>query len=128
MENLNPYIDADPDIKHEYLLENILDSMEINGGLYEIFGEFTIATSFGPASLIGGKENWNYDSLRETAAENVYASVFGSDREDKMSLLYFIIENSGTKLVGWSKGEFYFDSEYFMNVLEKVSASCKSGC
>lgn len=121
LEDLNPYIDSDPQIKREEIFDNLLKALEIDGGLYEVFGEYSIATAYGPASAIGGAENWNYAALSKIASENGFESIFSSDWEDKTSLLNYLIEMSGTKLVDWGKGECYFNSEYFINLLQEVS-------
>ncbi len=121
LEDLNPYIDSDPEIRREDIFDNLLKAFEIDGGLYEIFGQYSFLTAYGPASLTGGPENRNYENLRRIAYSNGFGSAFGSDWEDKADLLIQLVEKSGTKLVDWSKGECYFESEYFMNLLREVS-------
>lgn len=65
LEDLNPYLDKDKEIKREDLVENALKTYEINGKLYSIMPNFGIMTLLGKVSDVGDGRTWTLDEMIE---------------------------------------------------------------
>ncbi|MCL2627935.1 MAG: extracellular solute-binding protein [Oscillospiraceae bacterium] len=63
LEDLYPFIDADPEISRDLLVEGALRAAEINGGLYQVFSNFSIHTILGNPSVLGTDTGWNMEEF-----------------------------------------------------------------
>ena len=119
LENLYPYIDRDEGMSRESFLPNVLSALEINNGLYELVPWFRVVTAMGYGPDLGPPENWTYDALNAVVTEKEnYKTLFNNDGTTRNGLLSNIVFSSGSKLVDWKKGDCYFDSDYFVDILE----------
>lgn len=127
LENLYPYIDNDPELSREDFIPGVMSAMEIDGGLYELVPSFSLVTTFASSRVLGDGAPLSYSGLNFMAANSErFDSVFDK-RHDRMWLLGNILDASGSKLVDWSKGECYFDSDYFRSLLETMKAMPEDG-
>ena len=120
LEDLYPYIDNDPELSRGDFFSGILQSLEINGGLYELVPEYSLLTTFASSKAVGAEENWTYKGLNALVEQSSYFESIFDERNDRMFLLGNIIDASGKKLIDWSAGECHFDSEYFKDLLETM--------
>ena len=65
LEDLWPYIENDPDLGRDGVLEAPLKAAEVDGGLYAAFGSVTIDTLVGTASQVGDRTSWTFQELQE---------------------------------------------------------------
>lgn len=122
LEDLYPYIDSDPELSREDFIPGVMSAMEIDGGLYELVPSFSLVTTFASSRALGDTTRLTYDDLNFMAANSKdFDSVFDKHR-GRIWLLGNILDASGSKLVDWSKGECYFDSDYFRSLLETMKA------
>lgn len=127
LEDLYPYIDSDPELSREDFIPGVMSAMEIDGGLYELVPSFSLVTTFASSRVLGDGAPLTYDDLNFMAANSEYFdSVFDKYR-GRMWLLGNILDASGSKLVDWTKGECYFDSDYFRSLLETMRAIPEEG-
>ena len=118
LEDLYPFLDADPELSREDLIPGVLSGMEIKGSLYEFVPQYTLVTTLASTNVVGTDEILDYPSLMQIVnTSDLYESVFDKSY-DRMFLLGNVVNASGKKLVDWDKGECYFDSAYFRNLLE----------
>lgn len=61
LEDLWPYIENDPDLGREAVLEAPLKAAEVNGGLYMLFERVEIFTLIGRESVVGARYSWTLD-------------------------------------------------------------------
>lgn len=118
LENLYPYIDADPELSREDFFSGYLRSLEISGGLYELVPEFSITTSFAYSKAVGDPTSWTYAQLNEVLSQSDYYETLFDNHYSRAFWLGNVIASSGDKLVNWETGECHFDSDYFKNILE----------
>lgn len=120
LEDLYPYLDADPELSREDFFPNFLAALEVNGGLFQAVPGFTVETLTGAASVVGETPGWTYDELNAALAKmpdgctplEPYIT-----RDDVLSaLLYADMDN----FVDWSSGKVNFDSDSFKQMLEFV--------
>ena len=125
VEDLYPYMDADPELNRSDLLEHVLQAFEENGKLYQTVGNFYVLTTAGLSSVVGDQIGWNMDQFHEAMsrlqAENPNCTVFERYTTQDLALtflLYLELEN----YVDWSNGECRFQSDGFVKLLEFVKS------
>lgn len=117
LEDLWPYIESDPELGRDAVLEAPLKAAEVNGGLYMLFKEFSVSTMIGPESLVGDQFGWTLEELMEAfAAMPEDSSILRYDavRDDVYSSL---ISPTLSRYVDWESGQCSFDSDEFRNLL-----------
>lgn len=122
LENLYPYIDSDPELTRVDFLTGLLSGLEINGGLYELTSDINFLTTFAAKSIVGENENWTYDNFNSIIEQDEFFESIFDPTYTRDDLLETILFASGDKLIDWSKGESYFTSDYFINVLEVLKS------
>ena len=68
LEDLWPYIENDPALGREGVLEAPLKAAEVDGGLYVLFDEVWINTLAGAESVVGDRMSWTLAELQEAFA------------------------------------------------------------
>lgn len=120
LEDLYPYIDNDPELARGDFIPGVMTSLEISGGLFEVVPAFSLVTTFAASSAVGSEANWTYDKLNAVIDSSDFFETVFDTHHDRMWLLGNIVDASGKKLVDWTRGECYFESDYFRNVLETL--------
>ena len=125
VEDLYPYMDADPELNRSDLLEHVIQAFEENGMLYQTVGNFYILTTAGLSRVVGDHIGWTMDefqeAMRRLQAENPNCTVFERYTTQDLALtflLYLELEN----YVDWSSGECGFQSDGFIKLLEFVKS------
>ncbi|MBR1496975.1 MAG: extracellular solute-binding protein [Oscillospiraceae bacterium] len=125
LEDLYPYIDSDPELSREDLMDKVLAAFERDGKLYRTINSFTILTAMGAPELVGDKPGWTVDefnaALAKLRAQNPEATAFNKTitRDD---FFQYILALDMDSFVNWSTGETHFDSEGFVKTLEFVNS------
>ena len=119
LENLYPYLDADPELSRESFYPNVLQAQEIRGGLYEVVTNYSLLTATGFASKVGSARSWD-ELLRLSESTDRCERLFTAESWSRMGFLQLLTDASGKKLVDWDSGECHFDSPYFISILEAV--------
>ncbi len=118
LEDLYPYLDSDKELKREDYFPNVLRALEVNGGLYQVTVGFNVATLIGAKSVVGDKPGWTYQDLQNALA----TMPEGCDPLDMYTtrgdLLRTLLETDLDHYVDWTKGECYFESQDFLDMLE----------
>lgn len=116
LENLWPYIDNDPELGRDALMTRVLDSMEMDGRLYQVCNSFTICTAYGLKSLMGDRTSIALDEVLElykTLPSGSAILGFNSTPQDTLLQLASL-----DRYVDWSAGTCRFDSGEFVELLE----------
>ena len=120
LEDLWPYIENDPDLGRDGVLEAPLKAAEVDGGLYAAFGSVTIDTLVGTASQVGDRTSWTFQELQDAFAampEGATIFEFDTSREEVASRLMLL---SMEDYVDWETGTCSFDSPGFRSMLEFI--------
>lgn len=115
--DLYPYLEKDAELSKDDLFENVLEAMEVNGGLYMANAGFGIFTAAGAVSVVGDEAGMTYGEYFEALErmpEGCEGFDVGYDRETALSMSVAL---EFPKLVNWSTGECRFDSEDFIDIL-----------
>ena len=121
LEDLWPYIENDPDLGRDGVLEAPLKAAEVNGGLYAAFGAVTVDTLLGTASQVGDRTSWTFQEIQdafEAMPEGATLLQFDASREMIAGILMHLsLEN----YVDQETGTCSFDSPGFRSMLEFAS-------
>lgn len=122
LEDLWPYIENDPDIGREAVVEAPLKAAEVNGGLYTVFDSVWLYTLVGAESVVGNRTSWTFEDLQEAFSTMPEESVILDNALNVPSMKYHLLESYiygfFDLFVDWETGQCFFDSQQFRNVLE----------
>lgn len=117
LEDLYPWIDADPDLSREDFLPNVLRAMERGGKLYQICSGFQISTLLGASSVVGEEPGWGFEELnRALASMPEGSSVFGPYYSREQVMQECVMADLGS-YVDWEKASCDFENEDFYALL-----------
>jgi len=115
--DLYPLIDLDPEINRNDFIESVLKTVEINGGLYQVFDSFGVNTIVGNPSVLGESTGWTIRELVSLLDKNTRARwPLGLQSKDDI-LRDFILMNIGS-FIDWSTGTAHFDRSDFVELLK----------
>lgn len=119
-EDLNPFLNEDPEVKRTDLLENVLDALEVNGGLYQIGPSINLMTVIGRKSDMAGIDgNWTMEDCMRIIDKNGgdYVRAFGSTNT-RQDLFNTAMRLCGNAFIDWEKQECYYNTDAFTSLLE----------
>ena len=118
LEDLYPWLDADAELSRDDFFENVLTSMEVGGGLFEVTPGFSVVTVMGASDVVGDTPGWSYEAFNAALASmpaGCTALGPGIDRNMFLEMCSYV--NMGDYL-DWGTGTCRFDSEDFQQLLE----------
>ncbi|MGN0431549.1 MAG: extracellular solute-binding protein [Lachnospiraceae bacterium] len=116
IEDLSPYLENSRIVKREDLFETVLEAYTVNDILCGIPSTFSVNTLAGRTSEVGEESGWTLEELMAYAKEYPEADVLPAT--DKLTILYYCMLFDFDSWVSWEKGECYFDTPEFKQVLE----------
>ena len=117
LEDLWPYIENDPELGREAVLEAPLKAAEVNGGLYMLFDGVEIFTLTGRASVVGERYSWTLDDIMEVYAAMPEDSTILRYNITRKECFYNLLCNSLERFIDRETGESTFDSEEFRTLV-----------
>ena len=117
LEDLWPYIENDPELGRDGVLEAPLKAAEVNGGLYMLFKEVSITTLIGPERIVGNRYGWTLEELMETFAAMPEESTILRYNATKKDIFYNLLCFSLERFVDEATGQCSFDCEEFRGIL-----------
>ncbi len=117
LEDLWPYIENDPELGRDGVLQAPMKAAEVNGGLYILFMEVRINTVMGPESIVGDRYSWTLEELFETFSAMQEGSTILRYNATKRDLFFDLLCSSISKYVNIDTGTCSFDSQDFRELL-----------
>ena len=118
LEELWPYIENDPDLGREGVLEAPLKAAEVNGGLYMLFGDVSVNTLIGSRDMFGDRWGWTMEEMKEAfAAMPPGATVLQFDAT-QYKVFRTLMSPMLDQYVDWEAGECHFDNDDFRGMVE----------
>ena len=117
IEDLNPYLDSDPELKRENYFESVLNAYSVDGKLYSIPDCFYVSTIIGKTADVGEEPGWTLDDLI-TLVESKPDDIEIFDYATREYILQMCLMFSFDEFVNWETGECNLDGEDFIKVLE----------
>ena len=118
LEDLWPYIENDPDLGRESVLEAPLKTAEVDGGLYMLFREFSINTLMGSKDMFGDKCGWTLEELKEAFAVMPPDSTVLRFDATQYKVFQTLLSPMLEQYVDWEAGECHFDNDDFRGMVE----------
>lgn len=117
LEDLWPYIEADPELGRDGVLVPPLKAAEVNGGLYMLFSDVSVTTMISPERIVGSRSGWTFAEMLETFSTMPEGSTilrYNATREDIFSMLCAPLLD---QYVDWETGQNSFDSQGFRDMM-----------
>ena len=116
IEDLWPWVDADPEIDRENFLPEVLRLLERDGKLYDLVPTYRLRLVCGSKEQFGDKESLSMEDLFALAEQYDTQQIFGcmNRREFWENVLCF----AGSDFVDYDALSCRFDSEEFIRLLE----------
>ena len=122
LENLWPYIENDPELGREGVLEAPLKAAEVDGGLYVVFDKVCIQTLVGAESIVGNRYSWTIEELLDAyASMSEGSTIMEMDMRRTQDVFRRLFYLSAEDYVDWNTGECFYDSEQFRSTLEFIN-------
>lgn len=117
LEDLTPYIEKDEEISKEDFIPSMYEAMQHDGKIYSVSSSATIMTLLARKSEVGEEQGWTFQEMKDyVSSQPESAKIFYSD--NKSDMLEDFMFGCSADFVNWDKGECYFDSQEFKDVLE----------
>ena len=118
LENLWPYIESDPVLGRDQLLEAPLKAAEVNGKLYIAFDSVVVYTMVGAERVVGNRTSWSLNDLQKAFSSMPENSTITEYTCDKYDMLQNMLPGCLDDYVDWETGQCFFDSDNFRKILE----------
>jgi len=118
LEDLYPFIDADPELSRSGLVEAVLRASEFDGNLYRIFPSFVVDTIIGHPSVVGPYEGWNMAEFREVLDANPQADMPMGSWLTKDQFIRAAMTINMDQFIDWESGRVHFDTGEYAQLLE----------
>jgi len=118
LEDLYPYLDSDPELSRDSLLESVLRASETNGKLYLINQTFTISTILGDPLVLGEYPGWNMEEFKAVLDANPQADIPFGPRFTKQDFLWVLLYMNLYEYIDISSGAADFDNVDFIELLK----------
>jgi ABC-type glycerol-3-phosphate transport system substrate-binding protein len=119
LEDMTPYFEKDADVSLDDLVPAVKNAIVNDGKVYIIAPTFELYTMVGKKSEVGEKSGWTYDEMKKYYDSKPDSQLFYSN--NKNDVLNNIMEGCVNDFVDWEKGECYFDSQDFKDILEMAN-------
>lgn len=114
--DLYPFLDADPGLKRDDFIENLLQAYEQNGKLYQTVSWLHLQCLVTKKSNLGKEHEWNLDVF-ETLLETYPKAAVYTDASST-SILKQFLRTIAVDLVDWEQKSCSFDSDVFGRMME----------
>lgn len=121
LEDLNPWLLQDEELKREDFVESVLKAYEREEKLYGIMPSFSIDTLMGKSEVLGDRTQWTLDELMEFM-DSQPKDVELIPAVTKNTMLWTLCSFNQDQFINPETGECSFDQEGFIKVLEFAAA------
>lgn len=120
LEDLWPYLDADPEYSRDKLMTQPLNAAQTDGKLYRLPIDFGVTTAVGLGKVVGEYTTWTLADVNDALSKLPEgATVFNKYYTQAEMLQYCIAMNAGS-FMNWQDGTCSFDTDEFRALLEFV--------
>ena len=118
LEDLYPYLDADPDLDRADFLPNVLAAAERNGKLISTVSSFSVESLAGVSAIVGDTPGWTYAEFNTALARMPDGCSAFPPNVTRKEVLDTCLMLDLDNYVDWSTGKCSFDSEQFVALLK----------
>lgn len=119
LEDLWPYIENDPDLGRDALMERVLDAESVGGRLCHLPTKFSIMTAVGARDVVGDRLGWTAGEMLEALKKMPDGChVFSEEESNRETMLQKRLFLDVERFVDWETGICSFESDEFREILE----------
>lgn len=118
LEDLYPYLDADPNLKREDFLPNVITAAEYGGKLVSTLSGFSIESLVGASEIVGDTPGWTYDEFTAALARMPDGCTALGPSTTRYNMLEACLTIDLDRYVDWSTGECHFEDKAFTDLLQ----------
>ncbi len=118
LEDLLPWLENDPELGRDSVVEQVLEAAVQGGKLYQAFDSFVILSAAGDPRIVGNRLSWTLEDLKSAYANMPEGSTIFGDAETKETVLEKLLPMELDRFVDWEAGTCRFDSDAFKALLE----------
>ena len=118
LEDLYPFIEADDEIRREDFFPNLLEALEVDGGLYQACSDFSVETLIGAGSIVGNSPGWTYEDFYLAWEKMPEDCTILEPWVTRQAVLSSLLGLEMDQFVDWSSGEVHFESQAFKDLME----------
>ena len=118
LEDLWPYIESDPELGPDALVEAPFKAAEVNGGLYMLFSQISVSTLVGSKNIFGDRMGWTLNEILELYRSMPEESTILRYDTTKYEMFSQIFASMLDQFIDWETGETSFDSAEFYSMVE----------
>jgi len=114
---ISDYLDKDPELSVQGVVEPLRKAMEIDGKLYQTVSRFNVKTTYGLSKVVGTEMGWTFRDMmeaRQMLQEGAYTLM---DSETRSYIMSEMVYGNLDHFVNWQTGECSFDTPEFVNIL-----------
>lgn len=118
LEDLWPFIDADPELGRGAVIEQVFRALEQGGKLYQVCPGFSVFTAAGSPSVVGDRPGWTLDELYAALSKLPEGAEIFNMYTVQRDILQQCCALAMDEFVNWETGACSFDSPEFIKMLE----------
>lgn len=120
LEDLWPYLDADPEYSRDKLMTQPLNAAQTDGKLYRLPIDFGVTTAVGLGKVVGEYTTWTLADVNDALSKLPEGATVFNKYYTQAEMLKCCIAMNAENFMNWQDGTCSFDSDEFRALLEFV--------
>ena len=120
LENLWPYLDADPGYSRDKLMTRPVEAAQVDGKLYQLPINFGITTAVGLGRIVGDYTTWTLADVKNALSKLPEGAMVFNQYYTQSEMLMYCVAMNAKDFMDWQNGTCNFDSDEFRALLEFV--------
>lgn len=120
LEDLWPYLDADPEYSRDKLMTQPLNAAQTDGKLYRLPIDFGVTTAVGLGKIVGEYTTWTLADVNDALSKLPEGATVFNKYYTQAEMLKYCIAMNAENFMNWQDGTCSFDSDEFRALLEFV--------
>lgn len=115
--DIGKLIEQDPELSQVEFMQNVFDAYSVDGTLYYVVPNFSVATMIAKTSLVGDRTGWTLEEMQQiVAGMGEEAQAIGEVTRD--GFMSMAMQYCGNDFIDVKTGKCSFNSENFINMME----------
>lgn len=120
LEDLWPYLDADPEYSRDKLMTQPLNAAQTDGKLYRLPIDFGVTTAVGLGKVVGEYTTWTLADVNDALSKLPEGATVFNKYYTQAEMLQYCIAMNAESFMNWQDGTCSFDTDEFRALLEFV--------
>ena len=120
LEDLWPYIDADPEYTRDKLMTQPLNAAQTDGRLYQLPIDFGVTTAAALNKVVGEYTTWTLADVNDALSKLPEGATVFNKYYTQSEMLQYCVAMNAESFMNWQDGTCNFDTDEFRALLEFV--------